>query len=297
MRRVQREEVLTWVEAQGVAPTGEVRLVKERPWSAVLEVHTRDAAPVWFKEGRAGCAFEPRLLQALQAYGAEPVLLPLAVDAPRGWMLFPDGSPVLRETSPTLAQWQAMLPAYGQLQRSLEHRALPGCEDLGPRLLPEVLDGLLDTVPTDRTEELRALQPRFAQWCTELDDSGIVPSIDHGDLHDGNVFADGRFFDWGDAALAHPFCSVLVLMRSCADRFGLETGSAELRALRDAYLEPWTDRWSRTELELLALLATRVGKVVRVRSWQRALSGPVDPGEHAEAVPGWLEELLEPDVF
>ena len=293
---MQRGPVLDWIDEQGFSPTGEVRLVKERPWSAVLEVATDDG-PLVFKEGRGGCAFEAELLLALKAYDASHVLLPLAADPVRGWVLLPHGGPTLRETEPTLAQWTAMLPSYGALQRSLEGRVLPGCEDLRPERLPEVLDQLIATVPTDCPDDLRALRPRFAQWCDELATSGIAPTIDHGDLHDGNVFADGRFFDWGDACLTHPFASVLVLMRSCADRFGLANGSDELRSLRDAYLEPWTDSWSRAELELLSLLATRVAKVARVRSWQRALSGTDDPGEHAEAVPGWLEELLVEDVF
>ena len=39
-------------------------------------------------------------------------------------------------------------------------------------------------------------------------------SLQHDDLHDGNVFTDGRVFDWGDAKLARADVDVLVLDRN-----------------------------------------------------------------------------------
>ena len=291
-----RGEVLDWVAEQGVRPHGEVTQPRLRPWSTALRIPTREGV-AWFKAGGSGCAFEAGLLQALALYDAPHCLRPLAVDVDRGWMLLPDGGPTLRETAPALSDWERVLTGYAVLQRSVEGRVLPGVEDLSPHLLPSVLDDLLATVAVDGIEDLRAMQPRFAGWCDELATSAIVDTVQHDDLHDGNVFADGTVFDFGDACLAHPFSSLLVTLRVAQDRFALPAGGAELRRLRDAYLEPWTDRHSRAELELLALLAVRVGKVCRVRAWQRALAGVADPGEHAEAVPGWLEELLEEDVF
>lgn len=291
-----REQALTWVEEQGYRPRGQVTQPRLQPWSTALRVPTADGV-VWFKAGGPGCAFEARLLQALVAYDAPHVLRPLAVDVDRGWLLLPDGGPTLRQQGTTLADWEALLPRYAELQRAVECRPLPGADDLRPEVLPALLDHLLDTVPVDPLEELRALQPRFTSWCAELVDAGIAPTLQHDDLHDNNVFASLVFFDWGDACLGHPFASLLVTLRTVASDRGLEPGAPELRRLRDAYLEAWTDRHSRTELELLALLATRVAKVGRVVAWQRALHGVDDPGEHAEAASGWLEELLEPDVF
>lgn len=291
-----RAAALSWVEEQGVLPRGRVTQPRVRPWSTALRIPTADGV-VWLKAAGPGCAFEAGLLRALAAYDAPHVLRPLAVDPARGWLLLPDGGPVLRETSPRLRDWEPVLAGYGELQRAVEHRPLPGVEDLRPHLLPGLLEELLSTVPTDRTDELRALQPRFAQWCDELAASGVRPTLQHDDLHDGNVFVDGTVFDLGDACLAHPFSSLLVTLRVAAARYDLPPGDPGLERLRDAYLEPWTDALSRLELELLALLAVRVGKVGRARAWQRALQGVADPGEHAEAVPGWLEELLEPDDF
>ncbi|MCU1672908.1 MAG: hypothetical protein JWN77_1021 [Frankiales bacterium] len=190
-----------------------------------------------------------------------------------------------------------MLPRYAQLQRSVEGRLLPGAEHLRPQRLPLLLDTA--GVSPEQLPHLRALQPRYAAWCAELDTCAVQATVQHDDLHDGNVFAgrdDDLFFDWGDACLSTPFGSLLVVLRSAARRWELPAEDPVLRRLRDAYLEAWTDVDSREELELLALLATRVTKVCRSLSWQRALAEAPD-SEDAEAVPGWLEELIEPDVF
>jgi len=291
-----RTEALSWAEAHGVRPHGQVTQPRIRPWSTALRIPTREGV-VWFKAGGPGCAFEAGLLQTLALYDAPHVLTPLAVDVDRGWMLLPDGGPTLRDTGTTLADWERLLPKYAELQRSVEHRALPGADDLSPHRLPQVLDDLLSRVPVAPLQELRALQPRFGSWCEELTSSSVVPTLQHDDLHDNNVFATDVIFDFGDACLAFPFASLLVTLRAVADHWTLAPGAVELERLRDAYLEAWTDVHTRVELELLALLATRIGKVGRVVAWQRALLGVDDPGEHAEAAPGWLEELLEPDVF
>ncbi len=291
------EPALAWAASYGVAgPTTQPHL---RPWATALRIDSADGV-VWLKAGGVGTSYEARLVRALVAYGAPHLLTPLAIDVERGWLLLPDGGPTLRsvlDRDPSLAHWERVLPKYAALQRAVEHRALPGTEDHSPRRLPELLDQLLRDLPVGPRAELEALQPRFAQWCDELATCGIPATLQHDDLHDNNVFSRDVFFDWGDAALAFPFSSLLVTLRSVAARWALAPGAQELVRLRDAYLEPWTDRHSRTELELLALLATRVGKVGRSRAWQRALTGVADPGEPAEAAPGWLEELLEEDVF
>ena len=291
------DAALAWVAEQGLPPLGPPQL-RVRPWSACLRVDTAQGV-VWVKAGGSRTSYEAGLLRALAVYGAPHVQRPLAVDVDRGWVLLPDGGPTLRQRldrDPDLGLWEQLLPRYAELQRSVEHRVLPGVPDLRPSLLPGLLDGLLDTVPVGPLAELRALQPRYAEWCIELDGARVLPTLQHDDLHDGNVFSSLVVFDLGDASLAHPFSSLLVTLRSIAARWSLSPGAPELQRLRDCYLEAWRDVHDRDDLEMLALLATRVGKVGRALSWQRSLAD--DPtGPDAEAVPGWLEELVEADVF
>ena len=296
-----RDEVLAWAAEVGVEPTGEVEQTKLSPWSTVLRIPYRDGY-AFFKGGGPGTAFEAGLLAMFDAYDTQHVLAPLALDPERGWILLPDGGPTLRDQlsrDKDLAHWERALPKYAELQRHLENRVLPGVEDHRPSQLPDLFDQLLADLTIGPRAELEALRPKLSRWCDELSDSGIIATVQHDDLHDNNVFTHrghDRIYDWGDTSLAFPFSSMLVTLRSVASRFELEPGGPELERLRDCYLEAWTDTHSRAELELLCLLATRVGKVSRSRSWQRALIG-VDSPEHAEAPPGWLEELLEPDVF
>lgn len=288
----------------GVPLTGEVTQPHLRPWSTVLRLPTADG-PLWLKACAPGTAYEVGLLGTLAAYDAPYVLRPIALDTDRAWALLPDGGPQLRgllDRDPDLSRWEVVLAQYAQLQRAVEGRPLPGVPDARPALVPAQLDGLLAEVAVDPAllPGLRALQPRFASWCDELAGCAVLPTLQHDDLHDGNVFvqrAVSIFHDLGDSSFAHPFGSLLVAQRNIASRWELAPGGPELRRLRDAYLEPWTDVHDRAELELLALLATRVAKVGRVRAWQRALAGVPAGNEWAEAVPGWLEELLEPDVF
>ncbi|MFV2102297.1 phosphotransferase [Micromonospora sp. LOL_024] len=309
-----RADALDWV-TRALARTGrhvtgpaEPRV---RPWSLVWRVPT-DAGDVWFKANSSGTSYEAALLAALARLGPGRVLDPIAVDVGRGWSLLPHGGPTLREVAGgDLARWAGVLSEYAELQRitaaSVDELLALGVPDHRPEALPALFAELLDDrealllgSPDGLTAEthgrLRALLPDYAGRCRWLAESGIPSSIQHDDLHDGNVFvaAHGhRFFDWGDASVAHPFGSLLVTVRSIAHTTGRDQADAALRRLRDAYLEPWTDRCDRGTLRELAEVAAGVTMVSRALSWRRALAiaGP-GRAEYAAAVPGWLGELL-----
>ncbi|WFE95290.1 phosphotransferase [Micromonospora sp. WMMD987] len=324
------------LDRHGRRVTGPVE-PRVRPWSLVWRVPT-DAGPYWFKANNPGTAYETVLLTELARRAPGRVLDPVAVDTGRGWSLLPDGGPSLRElAAPDPGRWVDVLATYAGLQQAVapgadelvalgvpDHRpaALPGLladllDDraallLGPEGDPPAGDGppagngqdtgdgpsTADGMDAATLDRLRAYLPRFAEDCRRLADSGIPASVQHDDLHDGNVFgpADGyRFFDWGDASVAHPFGTLLVTLRSVAHTFALTEGDPVLLRLRDAYLEPWTDRHDRASLREIAGVAVRVTTVSRALSWRRALD-TTDPGraEYASAVPGWLGELFAP---
>jgi hypothetical protein len=315
-------EALAWVDEQlvhlGLSRTGPADQPHVRPWSTVMTIPTATGA-VWFKAAGPGTAYEAHLLRELAGWGVPMLLAPLAVEVDRGWLLFPDGGTRLRDElrgSAGVEAWQRILPAYADLQRSLAPRVDAllgfGVPDLRPAAMPGLLTRLIEEPAAglsepDRTR-LRALLPEYAEWCAVLAASGIASSLQHDDLHDGNVFvgrvgADqalggDRIFDWGDAVVAHPFGTLLATLRSIASRdAGL--GRADLLRLRDAYLEPWTDEQPRATLNETVGMALRVGAVGRAFAWQRALSGVPPPahGEYAGAVGEWLLELFEPTVI
>jgi hypothetical protein len=305
-----RREVTRWIAdrlaRRRVRAAGAVH-ARLRPWSVVLRVAVAGGPPVWFKANPPGSAFEPALARALHARAPGAVLEPIAVDPARGWSLMPDGGPLFGRPADGrprgAADWAEMMRAYAAVQRAVAPHAgeltalsLP---DLRPRLVPARFAGLLAGTTALGDDERAALArrlPRLADWCRELAESPVPPSVDHSDLHGGSVLTGGgrfTFFDWGDAALAHPFGSLLVAARVLREEAGPDAATA-LPRMRDAYLEAWTGTGaSAAELRRLASLACRVAAVIRADSWRRVFPGgrPAGAGHDAD-VARWLRETF-----
>jgi aminoglycoside phosphotransferase (APT) family kinase protein len=147
-------------------------------------------------------------------------------------------------------------------------------------------------------ERLRDSTAEVERLCRELAGYGIPETIQHDDLHDGNVFVrDGRYvvFDWGDSCVSHPFHTLVVTLRATAWRFDLEPGHSTLVRMRDAYLEPFAPCGSRAELLEAFDTAYRVGTIGRALHWYRSVAARVphlSPDE-ADSVPYGLKLFLE----
>lgn len=284
--------------------TGPIQRVRERAWSTVAKVPTEDGVR-WFKANGPGSRYEAPLLAALGRWAPDQVIVPLAVDPTRGWSLQPDGGTPLREIEgTTLADWERMVGEYAQLQRALLPRTQEllelGVPELSPTVLTSELDRLLGL---HELPEVAAFRPRFAELCAELADSAIAPGLQHDDLHDANVLLgpDGRYriFDWGDASITHPFGTMRVTLRVAAKRFGLSLDDPAILRVRDAYLEVWSDLAPRPELARTMEVAIKLGALARALCWERSLIGATEAelAEWADAVPGWLGELVSgPDL-
>jgi hypothetical protein len=129
------------------------------------------------------------------------------------------------------------------------------------------------------------MRTTFAGWCEQLSQSVVGPSIDHNDLHLGNVFhsSPGRFcfYDWGDSVVAHPFASMLVGLGSVRRQLGVSVDDPVVTRPRDAYLEVFTDLAPRRELLAEMRLACTVGKVARALVWQRTVGMEGAPADEA----------------
>ncbi len=279
-----------WISRVAPSPqTGPIDVIKDRPWSMVAKVPTADGT-LWFKENRAGTRFEAGLLCALARWAPDDVITPIAVDAARGWSLLPDGGAPLRDLDPRpdAAHWERMLAGHADLQRRLAGRVLDMLAFGVPDHRPHAIMAQFDRLPVPAA--VAKLRPRWSDLCDELAASPIPASLQHDDLHDGNVFASGRFFDWGDANVGHPFSVLLVAMRVAAQRLD----AVALDRIRDAYLDVWSDLATGEELRRHAYVATEVGKIGRALAWNRALATEADRAEYGDSVTGWLEMLLEP---
>ncbi|WP_350279668.1 phosphotransferase [Kribbella sp. HUAS MG21] len=285
-----RTEALCWLDAElarlGIRETGP-RRVRVRPWSIIVRVEA--ASPVWFKAASPGSAFEAGLNAALSRWVPSRVLEPYAVDAARGWSLLPSGGPVWRSLSPGPREWESALTQYAEFQLALvprvEEMLRLGVPDARVAALPELFDAAVAenrTLDAADRGRLLALRPRLVEWCSELGAVGVPDSLDHADLHDGQVLVTGgryTFFDWGDANVGHPFCSLLV----AADRAAELHGASVVARLEDAYLEVWTGGHTLRELRRAAELARRLSQLTRAGSWGRLFPAAAEIGDPERA--------------
>jgi len=292
-----------WARATAARLSLEVRGPIEqphlRPWSTVFRVPTSSGA-VYLKCCGPTQAHEPRLSALLKR--VRPALSPdvLAVHPELPWMLVADGGVKLRDAysgDAILDVWRAVLPRHAELQKALvphvsdalafgtpDHRAAPLVEAFASVIddEPSLSGARPDRLTPDERHALDRLVPTLERACRELASLGIEDTVQHDDLHHGNVLVrDGRavVFDWGDACVSHPFLVLAVNLRFAAEATGRAEDDARILGLRDAYLEPWTDRASLAELRQAADLARRLGQVSRTltfRAVARAYEGVID---------------------
>ena len=303
-----RAEAEAWIREQARV-TGAIEQPHVYPWSTVLRVPT-DQGPLWFKETAPEVhGFEPRLTEILAETRPELVTELVATDQERARMLMRDAGTRLRELEPPdPAHWERVLPRYAELQIAMAPRAAEllalGVPDERPAGIPDRVEALLDDdealligdseeLTAEQRDELRRRLPELRAQVAELEAFGIAETIQHDDLHDGQVFLrEGRFriLDWGDSSVSHPFHTLTVTLRALAWRHGLQPGDPALLRLRDAYLEPFGAPAEAADL------AYRTGTHARALAWHRYLvSGPTegrDP-EDAESVPYGLRLYLE----
>ncbi len=310
--------VMAEVAGAGSAVTGALEAARVSPWSALWRVLST-AGMLWLKACAPAMTHEVAVLALLGRVRPDVVPPILAVDAGNGLILMADGGELLRPYTRgkrETGHWTRIFPRYAALQQDLAPYAAQllaaGVLDRRLSVLPAHYDELLADEPAvaigapygltpAEHAQLRDLSPTFAARCAELAALGIPASIDHSDFHDANILlhaGDYRFIDWGDACVAHPFLTLPVALRSIAYGLGLEAGDPLLAELRDLYLAQWLDFGDLEALRRGFAVAERINMVNRALTWRRALSTvpPGETGEHADAVPGWLQEYLAAEL-
>jgi len=268
-------EAEAWIRER-VTVAGELDQFHVRWWSTVIRVPT-GGEDIFFKAVAPGFEFEPALTVRLFELAPDRVTPVVDADLDRAWMLMRDAGTRLRElvlTPSDLRHWELALPRYAELQLTAtpiaEELLALGVPDARLAVLPEQLRAVLAEpvrgMPVAEQERALEALPEFEALCRELAAYGIAETIQHDDLHDGQVFVrDGRyvFFDWGDSCISHPFHSLTVNLRAAAAKLDLEPGGPEVRRLRDAYLEPFGGLCEAADL------AYRTGTVGRALAWDR----------------------------
>jgi hypothetical protein len=296
----------------GLTPSGPVEEVKLRAWSAVLRAPT-SGGDLYFKANLPALGNEAELTGLLHRIAPDHVLPVLAAEPRERWMLQADGGPTMRErfgAGDELDRWGRMLGLYAELQVQVSAHVpellAAGAPDRRPpglrRLFEQVVAadrGLPDSSEAFSDGErahLLGLAGRVEEMAAALDAFGVPASVDHSDMHAGNVLAPGEryvFFDWHEAAVAHPFFSMVVATSWLRRNHGVEPGGAAERRIHDAYLAPWAVHGSPEELRAALALALRLGMLTRALGWMRVLADipRADQEPWAENVSGWLRDL------
>jgi hypothetical protein len=311
--------VIEWARERlaerGVALTGGPERVHDRPWAQVWRLPTARGV-IFVKWMFAPSRYEVPVTVALASWAPDLVTPLIDADPERSFLLMDDAGERLRAIiarDEDVTHWLAILPRYAELQRIAAPHAdelvALGAPDRRTGALAQAFEALVrsDELLTiagahSSTEAqlraLRALIPSVRAWCEEL--TGTLPeTIQHDDLHDGQVFVrDGvaRVLDWGDANVSHPFFSLVVLERAIGHAFGLAPSAPELLRLRDAYLEPFTERTTRARIDACLPVALRLGRLCRMLTWVQIVRGLEGADREREAVPGWVRLFLEPDL-
>jgi hypothetical protein len=144
-----------------------------------------------------------------------------------------------------------------------------GVPDLRLEVLPARIEAMLDEIvdlPDDERRRLAGWLPWVREACDELAAAGIPETIQHDDLHDGQVFVpDGRYLllDWGDACVLHPFFSLSVTLDGVI-AWGVDDieESEPTEPFRDAYLDEFRGRTA-NDLVALSTTARRLGWLCR----------------------------------
>jgi hypothetical protein len=262
-----------WIDerltAAGRRRTGEADQVHVRPWATVLRVPTDDG-PVWFKANAPELRHEALVSLLLSQRVSDRVPPLIADDVGLGWMLMEDGGRRLREViaeERDMSRWGDILDGAADIARAMEpdvERLLAaGVRDVRLAVLP---DRYADLVAPDHVEQrFRDAVPRVREMAEELASYGVTETLQHDDLHDGQVFVRGDrqlILDWGDAVISHPFFTLSVTLEGVVV-WGVDDveNAVDIEPLIDRYLRRYDPE--RPELRGAFPLALRLGWVCR----------------------------------
>lgn len=266
-----------WIEtmlaSMGREVTGPAEQVRLWSLSCVLRTPTGDGA-VYFKAAARQPLFvnEGPLLSYLGTVCPGQVPEVITSDPASGWMLLEDMGPTIQGAVPIDLK-MAILTAFGGIQHATashtdQFLAL-GCADRRPQTLIDHIEPLLydestvAALASEEVDELRRRMPELIDMCRRIEDYAVPSTLVHGDLHAGNVASrDDRliFFDWTDAAVAHPFMDMFMIFD--------EEDDADRNRMLDAYLQTWTGFESMERIRELWSLCGVVHSIYHAVSYQ-----------------------------
>jgi hypothetical protein len=314
------QTVDAWVSCRlaeyGRRISGEPLTYRARFWS-VVRCYPSVEGLVWFKENNPGHRFEAGLVATLAEFAPDDVIVPIAVDRERSWLLTDDQGTTLTHAD-----------VDDQTTRCIVVQALASlqCTLLG-RLDATKHPGMIELAPTTAGNRVRAVVEQWAvlepghplrpqpdlllraNLAADVLDrqtaslSDIVPlDLELNDVYPANIFADRstevlrpRFFDFGNAIWGHPFVSLHGFLDSVVEWTRAPLSRVHRDELVDVYLSVWRDHLDADPQVLrhdLAATAALVG-VHRLVSWLRLIpyADPIEIRARAEIPMQYLASI------
>jgi hypothetical protein len=239
------------------------------PLRGLLKIRTPDGL-FYFKALRGIHRHEQKLTCLLA--GLYPSNFPevICADDEKGWVLMRDVGGDLLDDLHTTKYFEEAISSFARLQiECVKHAAtLLACECPDYRLESIALnvESFFQYLSTweannEQVDDVRrqmdfpTLTERLVGRCERVKEDNIPATLCHGDLNLGNVFARcGQyiFIDWAEGYVGHPFFTPLEYFNIVKRDRGAET--ANIPALRAAYLKPWSEALQLDASRLVKLL-------------------------------------------
>jgi hypothetical protein len=290
---------------------GPVEEVQSTIWSYVSKVST-STGYYYFKAVTTSLGHEVPLTALLAEI--VPTFVPEVVvaDTQRNWLLLRDGGQTLGSVTRAdkdMTRWEEMVRHLAHLQIQVveqkERLLATGIFDRRLHVLPQLYIKALENTPLlligegglreGELEQLRAFAPQVWAMCEKLATYRVPETLHHDDLGAGNILLNGEcylFFDWSESAVAHPFFTLMIVLRYV--EVVLKCGEETLECITSAYLSCWIEYEPMERLREAFTLALRLAKLCRSLSWQHILGhlAPEQRGESADSFPYWLQVFL-----
>jgi hypothetical protein len=271
------DEVEAWIDEQlaatGRRRTGVMRVSRVWSISAVLRVPT-DSGDVWFKASCDLFRSEAALHRVLARHFPDDVPVLIGTDAERGWLLMEamhgagesDRAP--GADAALAARWGAVQLASLDILDELLQAGAPvrGADVTVAGFHRAATDSPeLATLTPEQRAALGDVTVEVEQMVREFWDCGVPDTLNHGDLHLGNVAYDGsvlRVFDLTDSCVSHPLLDGYHL----AHFDGRRPSESELFA---AFVRPWRTAFPDARIDRAAQLASVANRAFQADTFHR----------------------------
>lgn len=252
-----------------------------------------DHGLIFLKALSPGQVAEASITAAAATVLPDRLVMPLAIEPERGWMLSPDYGTTFDRVEVTDEIWERLLAELALLQIGLldsgELLFDAGIQHLDPQWLADDLENQLMLhaslppghplgIPANDAEALLRESTGFRRAC-ELLAAGPVPlSLDHGSFDRSRAFLPGsgdamlRILNLGDASWGHPFASLAHPLQRLATGWNTDADDPRIMRVIGAYLGQWADFGTPDELYPLLEAALVVEPLHRHATWMRLLA-------------------------